>query len=55
MTISKRNFTVLTPADVQLIKAWLKNGANQTHLAKRFSVSRAAINRIANNRAWADI
>lgn len=55
MLISKRNYTVLTPAKVALIKAWLKQGANQTRLAKQFQVSRAAINRIANKRTWADI
>lgn len=55
MQVSKRNYTALTPAKVALIKAWLEQGANQTLLAKQFQVSRAAINRIANKRAWADI
>lgn len=53
--ISKRNYTVLTPEQVALIKALLEAGGNQTKLAKQFGVSRCNINRIANNHIWIDI
>lgn len=55
MNLSKRNYTLLTESQVKLIKGLLKGDFNQTKLAIQFGVSRACINRIANNHTWVDI
>ena len=43
----------LTAAQASEIKAEIANGANKTHLAVRYGVSRAAIQAIAKGRNWA--
>ena len=46
------NSTSLTRKQILLIRELVRQGANQTKLAKDYGVSRSTINRIINNRSF---
>lgn len=46
---------VLTPEDVQRLRASAASGTNQSDLAFEYSLTRETVNRIANRKRWTHV